>query len=314
MRQEILRMERVTCEDHGVTQLEEFNLQIYSGEIMGLLPINAHGLSAFLNLLQTNLPIQDGYIYYCEERVNSWRESRKTPNRITIITARSCLVEGLTVTDNIFVIRQGFRQRLIHSQFLKGQLEPFLREIGMDISADSYVEKLTTFERVVVEILKAVIMKHRFIVLNEIGALISDTELQKLHKIVKYYAGLGFSFLYIGPHYEEISQVCDRVALLSHGRIQKVLGGEELENENLGEYTQEYDRMVRAHLENGGLKPEKRELLLRIEDMTSGPIRHMSFDIYAGECVTLQYLDNEVYQEVLRLLGDGKRQEKGSFC
>ncbi|MBS6398194.1 MAG: sugar ABC transporter ATP-binding protein [Clostridiales bacterium] len=313
MRQEILRMERVTCEEHDVTQLEEFNLQIYRGEIMGLLPINAHGLSAFLSLLQTNLPIRDGYIYYCEERVNSWRGARKTPNRIAVISERSCLVEGLTVADNVFVIRQGFRQRLIHTRFLRRQLEPFLKNIGMDISADSYVERLTTFERVVVEILKAVIMEHRLIVLNEIGTLISDTELQKLHGIVRYYSGKGFSFLYIGPHFEEMSQVCDRVALLSHGRIQKILKGAELVKEDLREYTQEYDRMVRTHLESCSLKSRKGELLLRIDDITSGPVRHMSLDIYAGECVTLQHLDNEVYQEVLRLLGGETCQEEGSF-
>ena len=36
MRQEIFRMERVTYVENEVTQLEDFNLQIYKGEIMGV--------------------------------------------------------------------------------------------------------------------------------------------------------------------------------------------------------------------------------------------------------------------------------------
>ena len=35
MRQEVFRMERVTYIDKGIKQLEDFNLQIYQGEIMG---------------------------------------------------------------------------------------------------------------------------------------------------------------------------------------------------------------------------------------------------------------------------------------
>ena len=39
MRKEILRMERVTYKEADMTRLEDFNLQIYEGEIMGMLPL-----------------------------------------------------------------------------------------------------------------------------------------------------------------------------------------------------------------------------------------------------------------------------------
>lgn len=71
MKKEIFRMERVTYKEEDMIKLEDFNLQIYQGEIMGMLPLNSHGLSAFLRLLQTNLPIFDGYVYYHGEKINS---------------------------------------------------------------------------------------------------------------------------------------------------------------------------------------------------------------------------------------------------
>ncbi len=46
MRQEIFRMERVTYAEQGVRKLENFNIQIYVGEVMGLIPVNAHGKAA----------------------------------------------------------------------------------------------------------------------------------------------------------------------------------------------------------------------------------------------------------------------------
>ena len=56
MRNEVLRMERVTYKEDEVVKLEDFNLQIFQGEIMGFLPVNSHGKTALLKLLERNLP------------------------------------------------------------------------------------------------------------------------------------------------------------------------------------------------------------------------------------------------------------------
>ena len=250
MREEIFRMERVTYIENEVVMLSDFHLQIYRGEIMGMVPVTNHGLTAFLKLLQNNLPIFDGYVYYCGEKVNSWKRSYRPANRISIIQAKSSLVDRLTVTDNIFVIRQGFRQELVRTGLLKRQLQPFLEDIGMDIPVDSYVEELPVFQRVVVELLRAVIMGHRLIVLNEIGGLISYEELAKLHRILRHYAEQGFSFPYICSHLEEISGICGRAAQFSNGRIQKIITGENMEEEVLRICPDEYRSMVLRHLKN----------------------------------------------------------------
>ena len=45
MRNEVLRMERVTYKEDEVVKLEDFNLQIFQGEIMGFMPVNSHEAS-----------------------------------------------------------------------------------------------------------------------------------------------------------------------------------------------------------------------------------------------------------------------------
>ena len=108
MREEVLRLGRVTCLEQGVVQLENFNLQIFRGEIMGLLAVNSHGLNTLLHLLRRKLPLERGYIYYRERQINAWNNqmSDHTLQRIGIIENRSALVSGMTVADNIFVLRQ----------------------------------------------------------------------------------------------------------------------------------------------------------------------------------------------------------------
>lgn len=109
-----------------------------------------------------------------------------------------------------------------------------------------------------VELLRAVVAGHRLIVLDEIGALISYEELQKLQKILRKYTEKGFSFLYISPHFEEIIHFCDRAVLLSEGHIQKVIPGHEMEEVVYQVYPAEYDSMVRYYLESKKNKIRKK--------------------------------------------------------
>ena len=315
MRQEVLRMEQVTYVEKGITRLENFSMQIYEGEIMGFMPASGHGLSAFLKLLLVNHPLHDGFIYYREELVNSWRESRKDNNRISIVYDKSCLVEGMTVAENIFVLRQGFRQRIIRRSLLRKQLEPFLEEIGMDISPDSYVEKLSYFERVVVEILRAVILGHRLIVLNEIGTRISETESKKLYLILRKYASQGIAFLYITLHFEEALQICDSMVLVSYGRVQKVIQKQEMVLDILLEYPEEFNDLVRGHMEKQkeGKIDTRKDIVLELKNITCEALQNISIKIGRGECLVVQSLDSIVYQSLTGLATGELLPERGDI-
>lgn len=311
MNQEVFRMERVTYQENGVTFLEDFNLRVEEGEILGLIPINGYGLSAFLKLLEVNLPLEDGYVYSRGELVNSWKDSKRPRSRISVIGAENRLVETLSVTDNIFVLRKGFRQEVIRTGLLRRQLEPFLKDIGMDIPTDVPVERLSVFQRVVLELLRAVVFGQKFIVLNEISALVSYEELDKLHEIMRHYAARGFSFLYICLHYEEAGRICRHCAMMSHGRILRVIPcGDEKMGERL--YANEYKKMVRIHMENRQSQLKNQREAVRIEHLNGEWLRDVSLTVRAGECVAVQILDNDVFLELRDFLLREKEPQSGT--
>lgn len=319
MRKEILRMERVTYKEADMTRLEDFNLQIYEGEIMGMLPFNGQGMTALLKLLQVNLPLYDGYIYYNGEQINSWKESSGTHNRIGIIQAQSSLVESMSIADNVFVLRQGFRQKIIQEELLNRQLQPFLKEIGMEMTADTKVEKLSVFQRVIVELLRSVVAGNHLIVLEEIGALISDRELERLHEILRHYAEKGFSFLYISPHFEEENNFCDRVAFLTNGRIWKVIPKEMMKSKiwevyDYNRYNMEYNQMVRSHLEKREKEGTQREQYCIWSFYSAAIGRHIEFPIYKGEYLAIQIHENQILQEMIeKMRTETVKEEKAAI-
>lgn len=323
MKKEVLRMERVTYREQGVTKLENFNISIKTGEILGLVPVNHVGLSSFLRLLRQNLPLHYGYVYYNERLVNHWRFPDMKYNRISVIQNKSSLAEGLTVADNIFVLRQGFKKSLIQPGVLKEQLAPFLEELQVDIPADACIDELSDFERLVVELLKAVVAGNHLVVMDDIGAFVSDRELKKIHEIMRHYAEKGMSFLYIAAHFEDARQICDRIATMMNGQLIKYYDGNApIPNPFFFQCTEEFDRRVRECAE----KREGRQgdfPVFEAKNWKTGCAGGLNFSVHAGECLVLQAMDDHVFEKLTdwvmgkEKLAEGTVQidgEKGRFC
>lgn len=309
MREEVLRLEGVTYWEQGVPQLEDVHLSIRVGEVLGLLPVRGHGLTALSHLLQGNLPLKYGYIYYREELINSWRSPAPKQNRIGVIQSTSSLVEGLTVAENIFVLRGGARSFLVRPRLLRRQLQPFLDEIEVDIKANAYVEELSTFQRFVVELVKAVVTGCHLVMLRDISTFISESELTRLHKILRYYAGRGMSFLYIGYHFEELALVCGRTAMMIDGRITKIIVGKDTPPSSSADYEGKMRRELSRQGESGGTSACR----FQMKEVSGGALQKLSFSAKAGECIVLQDLDNRIFDSLLGILVGAVPAEQGGM-
>lgn len=303
MREEVLRMEHVTYKEQGVIQLKNFSISICAGEILGLLPVNRYGVSTLVRLLRQNLPLHYGYVYYREKLINEWRHSDYEMNRVGVIQNKSCLTEGLTVADNIFVLRAGFKKHFIQPKVLKQQLASFLEDIEIDIDADARIEELSTFERFVVELLKAVVAGNYLIILDDISSFMSDVEIRKLHKIIRHYAGYGFSFLYIVHHFEEARQICDRTALMQNGHIVKYCQSSEyIPDSCMYQWTEDFNRFVSEQIA-GRMEPvRKMSTAFRVEGLCYKDEKELNFEVAQGECLVLQDLNNRLLPDFLKIL------------
>lgn len=313
MKEEVLRMDRITYQEQGVTELNHFCLDIDAGEIVGLIPINDTGMAALIRLLRQNLPLHYGYVYYRGKLVNHWQESDCSFNRIGVIESRSGLADDLTVADNVFVLRQGFKKRVIRRKVLNRQLEPFLKETGVDLSAEACARDLSAFPRFITELVKAVVAGCRLIVLMEPASVISDTRLESLQRILRHYAAEGFSFLYVSRHYEEARQICTRAAIMVNGQIAKVVSTADTPPETLQCFGVEaYTQLVRRQER---LRPAGADAVpaLEMRGVGFGRIRSLDISVAQGECVVLQDLNNHIVSDLIALFSGAKQPAGGEL-
>lgn len=270
------------------------------------------GLDELLDIIQNNPPLYYGYVYFMETCVNSWRGMRRTKNRVTVIGNESSLVNGMDVVSNIFVLRPGFRQEYIRHDMLAGQLMPFLNDIGVSVSPGMLVDHLTAFERVVVEILRAVVAGHHLIILREIGSVVSESDLEQIHGIMRHYAQKGFAFLYISPHYEEIRQVCTRMAVMQDAAIQMVRGERDM-HRGIGiiYYKDYYEHVTQRISRREGLN--HLEPIFRAENLRAAHLDGFSFSLCRGECLIIQALDMTIHRELTAILSGDETDASASF-
>lgn len=302
MKQEILRMSHVTLIDDGMTKLDDFNLNVYAGEIMGLLCQNAHGRDTLLRVITQNAPIHYGYIYFRETLVNNYRHSAGGRNAVAIIEPRSHLVQDLTVADNIFVLRRGFKKYFINPHTLEMQLRQFTEELHLSFHASDPVSRLSRYESCVVELLRAVVTGVKLIVVRDISTAISAMELQKFHRLMRHYARTaGIAFLYICNHHEEAFTVCERISLMRSGHILRVLDRRDFSNELLWRYSLDFTR----ELPPPGDATDEAEVL-RLSGVCFGALQGLSLSVRHGECLALLDMDNRIFDDLITVMNSEK--------
>ena len=299
MRKEALRMERVTYEEHNVTLLDNFNFQVFAGEVMGLIPLDSRGLNAFISLLQVNYPLLYGYIYLQETLVNTFSGTSQPENNVLVISNESNLVDYMSAAENVFTLRRGYKGLVIKNRMLRQQLQILLDEIGLDINPDKPLVQMTLFERYAVEIIKAVVSKPDVIVLQDPSSVINQDDQQKLYQVISYYAQKGNAFIYVSVHREELVGICDRISLMAQGRIIKVIESPMLTEEMLAHFA------VPSFLTEHNMLPEdndQAERVFRCRDVVYNRIQKLSFSVHRGECLAIHDYGNQICNDLVKLI------------
>ena len=309
MASEVLRLSRVTYRENDTAYLRDFDLDIRRGEVMGLLPLNLYGIPALMNVIENNPPLYYGSVYYMGEMVNSWRDMTRRPNPITVIDSASSLVAGQSVLTNIYMMSPHSKY-IVSEKVFEQELRGYLDEIGVDISPRTRAEKLTVFERVVVELMRGLIWGHKLIVLREISSYIGELQLEQLYGIMDLFRERGVSFLYISGHYEELQAICDRTALMSNGRIIMKLDREMTEDLLadicINEYPN-YSVFRKEGTDHGNMQP-----VLEIEGLEGAYLGRTDLDVYEGEYLVLHAPDTRIYNELVQILFGDKRGKIGA--
>lgn len=311
MKHEVFRLEQVSLPPF----LFDINLHLYKGEIVGLIGLNALGIEQLLTIFQKNIPIHYGHVYCNDILINDYLSSSRRHNRVTVIQRDSTLIDSMTVEDNLFVLRKGFRKRIINQKVLGEQMDQLLEPLSIRIHHRTIVGDLNPFEKLVIQFLKASISKADLVILEEISNFVSEIDLSRLETVMHYFRQQGMTFLYLCNHHQEAFRFSDRCYLMQEGRIIKHLFTYQMTSEVISHYSYVFEQSMerKQRLEQYETKHESNTPFLECEDLCFENLNLLSFSVGRGETVVILDSENLSIGSLFSLLSGNAIPEQGKL-
>ena len=216
MKKEILRLEHLITKG-DMTNLADFNCQVYAGEIVGVVTITGYGKEQLIKVIENRKKLEYGYVYLEEKRINYNLKDEIEP-QIYVIEYISKLINTLELAENIFEVKSGAFMRYISKTKIRNQLIQMFEEYDIYINPKKKIDDLTIYERCVIEVLKSIVLNKQLIVINDLSGCFDETEAEKFHMLLKKIVNTGKGILYLGVDLKDMEDLCDRVVLMKDGR------------------------------------------------------------------------------------------------
>ena len=307
-------MDHIISMDNQNLILNHLSMQIFEGEIYGILCLENHGIEQMVELICCNRPIQYGQVFFKEELVNSKEGNGPRRNQVALIGRESRLINDLTLADNLFVIRSRFKKFVVPKRILQEQTLRILSTLNIQIEPSILVKELKNFERLIVEIMQAMVKGSRLIILFNISDMLNSEELSRFHHLIHELTQKGYTFLYIYNHHEVLETICDRIAVFKDGHIEKVI---ESPAEEIAKAIRIFARDSHEKMVTFGAREEndakKIKSIVELEKVELENIRDLSFSIHSGETVLLLDHSNRILDELMELFGQIRKPVSGNL-
>ena len=124
----------------------------------------------------------------------------------------------MSVYENIFVGREIRKNGLVDAKAEIAEAEKLIKECGLHVSPKEKLRNLTAAQCQLIEIIKAISINAKVIVMDEPTAAITDREVELLFEHIRSLTAKGVAIIYISHRMDEIFSICDRVSVYRDGQ------------------------------------------------------------------------------------------------
>jgi ribose transport system ATP-binding protein len=232
----VLQLRSIQKRFLGVHALKGVSLDVYPGEVVALLGENGAGKSTLMKIAGGIEQPDSGEVLVDGAPVVVRDVQTATSRGIAVIHQELNLLDNLDVAGNVLLGREptvGGPLRLVDRRKMRAIVQPYLAQLGLDISADTPVHGLSIAQQQLVEIAKALSLKARVLIMDEPTSSLTLAETARLHEIVAGLRSDGVGVIYISHRLGEGRAVAARAVVLRDGANVGSLAREELTHDTM---------------------------------------------------------------------------------
>ena len=293
----VLVADRVSKAFPGVLALDDVSFEVRASEVNALVGENGAGKSTLIKLMAGFYTPDRGEI-----RVggNALRADPAAAHEAGIATIHQehHLILSMTVAENLLLGRWPTRFGIVSRPAMMRQAEAVLNQVAPNLSPRKLARQLSPAEGQLVEIARAIAENSQVLVMDEPTTSLSGREVDALFEIVGRLKTRGLGVVFVSHWLEEVFAISDRITVLRDGRLvgstpASVLNHDAVIRMMVGRDVHEVTTQSVA----------PGPVVLKVEGLTrSGVIDNVSFEVRAGEIVTLAGLVGAGRSEVVNAI------------
>jgi rhamnose transport system ATP-binding protein len=294
----------------AVHALEDGYIELFAGEVHGLVGENGAGKSTLVKLLAGVHRPDDGRLVLDGEEAIFDNAKHSQAAGIAIIFQEPTLFPDLSVAENIFVGAQPLKRgRRIDGRRMRRDAAALFDQLGVHLDPDRVARGLSIADQQLVEIAKALTANARVIVMDEPTAALATTEVEQLFGIVETLRTRGNAVLFVSHRLDEIFALSQRITVMRDGRHVLTEPTESLTTQSV--IRAMVGRDMAALFPKVAAEPGR--TVLKVDRLTrEGVFTDVSFEVRSGEIVALAGLVGAGRTEVARAIFGIDRWDAGS--
>lgn len=293
--------------------LSGVGLTVRGGEVHALLGGNGAGKSTFLKILAGAVLPDSGSVSLDGRRVQFHSPAEALSGGVALVHQEPALAPHLTVAENIGLGREPQRGRwlpLIDQTELERRATEAIARVGFSVDVRAPVAHLSTAQRQMVDIARAVAAARRVVLLDEPTAALSPGECDGLFAALARLQQQGLAVVYVTHRLDEVTRVATHVTILRDGRVAHAGRTCDLSPEMMVQHI--VGRPPSAEFPARVPRPSPSPVRLHISRLTApGLFAPLSLAVHAGEIVGLAGLPDAGCREVLECVFNGDPRSSG---
>ena len=212
-----LQAKNLTKKYQGKAVVDQLNIALKPGEILGLLGPNGAGKTTFFYMIAGLIRSDSGKILIDEEDVTDKTVSVRASMGLAYLPQEPSVFGRLTVEENILAALE--QRKDINKEQKKRELEKLVEEFQLTKFLKTKSIKLSGGERRRVEIARSLSSNPSFILLDEPFAGIDPKAVSELKETLKKLKNLKLGILISDHNVRETMQICDNVLIMNEGKV-----------------------------------------------------------------------------------------------
>ena len=212
----------------GRKVVDDINLRIAQGEVVGLLGPNGAGKTTTFYLIVGLANPDSGQVLLDGVDITFLPMYLRARNGISYLPQEPSIFRKLTVEDNILAVLEALP---LTPHQRRERLEELVEELGLQQVRRSHGYLLSGGERRRVEIARSLVISPSFMLLDEPFSGIDPLTVIDIQKIIVRLKASGIGVLVTDHNVRETLQVTDRAYIINDGRIFRTGTPEELGND-----------------------------------------------------------------------------------